>query len=455
MTYNRSLCNPQLLSALFYGLSSILVIFANKALLTQFDFPYFNFVATAQFILTSIFLFILSFFHIFEIPWISPSICLEILPLSLMFLGNVVTGLGSTKSLNLPMFTALRRFSIMMTMFGEWFILDNKPNSKVILSIVCMIFGAFIAAMFDLTFDLTGYSLIFANNLFTAINGVWMKKTSLSGKCTKMGIMFYNSLFSAIIMISYLTIEHQYYNTNAMSINHSRILHNHIINNNITIDNNIATKIHPISTTYHRSTPSFYNYLSLSYSDINQSNEYTHTLYDVRYLLDSIQTTTISLNNLRGTNIITKDDITKANQLLSQKHKEFDIIQQQHLIEQQQQEELMKFQSKSTVSHILAYPHWYDITFLSMFFITCIMGSILNFAIFICTTINSALTTAVIGALKNIATTYVAMIVFSDYKFTWINFMGINISTLGSFYYTYITLFKRNHSNDSNAISKI
>ena len=321
MTNNRSLCNPQLLSALFYGLSSILVIFANKALLTQFDFPYFNFVATAQFILTSIFLFILSFFHIFEIPWISPSICLEILPLSLMFLGNVVTGLGSTKSLNLPMFTALRRFSIMMTMFGEWFILDNKPNSKVMLSIVCMIFGAFIAAMFDLTFDLTGYSLIFANNLFTAINGVWMKKTSLSGKCTKMGIMFYNSLFSAIIMISYLTIEHQYYNTNAMSINHSRILHNHIINNNITIDNDIATKIHPISTTYHRSTPSFYNYLSLSYSDINQSNEYTHTLYDVRYLLDSIQTTTISLNNLRRTNIITKDDITKANQLLSQKHK--------------------------------------------------------------------------------------------------------------------------------------
>jgi hypothetical protein len=37
--------------------------------------------------------------------------------------------------------------------------------------------------MFDLSYDTAGYTMVFLNNVFTALNGVWMKKASMSGRC--------------------------------------------------------------------------------------------------------------------------------------------------------------------------------------------------------------------------------------------------------------------------------
>ena len=45
-----------------------------------------------------------------------------------------------------------------------------------------MIGGAIVASLYDLTYDTYGYILIFINNIFTALNGVYMKKTTISGK---------------------------------------------------------------------------------------------------------------------------------------------------------------------------------------------------------------------------------------------------------------------------------
>ena len=71
------------------------------------------------------------------------------------------------------------------------------------------------------------------------------------------------------------------------------------------------------------------------------------------------------------------------------------------------------------------------------------MGSVLNYSIFLCTAYNSALTTAVIGCLKNVATSYLGMLMFSDFSYNLPNFIGINISIAGSIYYTYCELYKK------------
>ena len=77
----------------------------------------------------------------------------KIWPLPLFYIGNMLFGLGGTKELSLPMMTVLRRFSILMTMIGEFYLLKVNPDIKVQLSVYLMIFGAIVAACNDLAFS--------------------------------------------------------------------------------------------------------------------------------------------------------------------------------------------------------------------------------------------------------------------------------------------------------------
>ena len=95
----------KLSSILFYSVSSLAVIFINKYILSVFDFPHFNFVAFLQFVSTSVIIGYLVLINRLDVPKISWSIFREVFPISLLFLGNVVCGLGSTRSLSLPMLT--------------------------------------------------------------------------------------------------------------------------------------------------------------------------------------------------------------------------------------------------------------------------------------------------------------------------------------------------------------
>jgi solute carrier family 35 protein len=309
-------------SAALYAIMSILVVFVNKIILSTYNFPYFYFLAASQFVSTCIILFALKIFRYIEITPLSWSIFLEIFPISILFLGNVVFGLGGTMSLNLPMFTALRRFSILLTMLGEYFVLSKVPSNPVMISVALMIGGALIAAMNDLTFHLGGYIMVFLNNFLTAMNGVMMKKATVSRTCSNMGILFYNSLFSFIALLV-AGIAYDY-------------------------------------STYH------------SRGD-----------HAVAVTTDS----TVSI--------------------------------------------FMK---------VVEFDGWHNSSFLLTFLLASVAGSGLNYSIFICTAYNSALTTSVIGCLKNILVTYAGMFLMSDYVFNMLNFVGLNISILGSLYYTHVTL---------------
>lgn len=70
--------------------------------------------------------------------------------------------------------------------------------------------------------------------------------------------------------------------------------------------------------------------------------------------------------------------------------------------------------------------------------LTSIFGFVLNYTYFLCTKLNSPLTTTVVGALKNVLTTYLGMILFPDYSFTFLSFTGATISVVGSLMYNYI-----------------
>ena len=88
-------------------------------------FPSFQFLGLAQILATVVLLGTSRVAGVLEFPC-DLSIPLKVFPLPLIYIGNLVFGLGSTKRLSLPMFTVLRRFSILFTLLLEGFILNIK-----------------------------------------------------------------------------------------------------------------------------------------------------------------------------------------------------------------------------------------------------------------------------------------------------------------------------------------
>jgi len=184
-----------------------MIVFVNKILLTNYKFPSFYGLALGQMLATIVILFIASQIGIISIPKMDRTTPRKIFPLPLFYVLNLVSGLGGTQKLNLPMFTVLRRFSIFMTMLLEFFILKVQPPFAVKFSVFLMIFGSFIAAIYDLTFDAYGYTLIFINDIATAANGVYMKKKLDAKDLGQYGLMYYNALFMLLpaMTLTYFT----------------------------------------------------------------------------------------------------------------------------------------------------------------------------------------------------------------------------------------------------------
>lgn len=94
----------------------------------------------------------------------------------------------------------------------------------------------------------------------------------------------------------------------------------------------------------------------------------------------------------------------------------------------------------------MSFEKWDDPFFIGLFCSAAAAGCVLNYAIFLCTQQNSALTTTVVGCLKNVTTSYVGLVLGGDYVFSYLNFVGLNISIAGSLVYSWFTFVNKQSS---------
>ncbi|XP_072006930.1 nucleotide sugar transporter SLC35D2 isoform X2 [Engystomops pustulosus] len=281
----------RLLSALFYGVSSFLIILVNKTVLTSYRFPSSTFLGVGQMGFTILILYIGKVKGIITFPDFDREIPKRIFPLPLLYIGNHLTGLSGTQKLSLPMFTVLRKFSILFTLILEMVILN-----------------------FDLSFNLEGYIIVLLNDAFTAAYGVYTKEKINPKELGKYGVLFYNAAFM-ILPTLILTIW---------------------------------------------------------------TGEFKEAVY---------------------------------------------------------------------------FKQWTNVYFAFQFLLACMMGFILLYSIVLCSYYNSALTTTVVGALKNVSIAYIGIFIGGDYMFSWINFIGLNICMAGGAAYSFVTLWEVSPSKDNQPYS--
>lgn len=139
-----------------------------------------------------------------------PKLSIEIFrvfsPLAFVNVLNVVFGLIGTGGLNVPMFIALRRFTLLFTILLERYWLKKSHDGPTIAAMVIMITGALVAAATDLTFNPKGYAAVLCNDALTSLYLIMVKNTPMSSGLSTTGMLFYNSTLSLPMLLLALVI---------------------------------------------------------------------------------------------------------------------------------------------------------------------------------------------------------------------------------------------------------
>jgi solute carrier family 35 protein len=65
------------------------------------------------------------------------------------------------------------------------------------------------------------------------------------------------------------------------------------------------------------------------------------------------------------------------------------------------------------------------------------MGIVLNFTMFLCTIVNSALTTTIVGVLKGVGSTTLGFVLLGGVEVHALNVSGLVVNTAGGVWYSY------------------
>ena len=91
----------------------------------------------------------------------------------------------------------------------------------------------------------------------------------------------------------------------------------------------------------------------------------------------------------------------------------------------------------SEFSQVWAFPDLSSPRFLLAFLLVITMGCALNYSVFLCTTLTSALTLSVVGVTKSVVVVMVGLFAFGGVKLSLLGGGGVALNTLGSSLYTY------------------
>lgn len=95
---------------------------------------------------------------------------------------------------------------------------------------------------------------------------------------------------------------------------------------------------------------------------------------------------------------------------------------------------------------------WYDKTFIFWFFLANFLGLLNLYSWISCTDVNSPLMSQVVSCVRSMLTTYLGMFIGGDYIYNVYNFIGLNVSLLGGFAYSYVSFKDNTKAKDKTEV---
>ncbi|XP_052185703.1 GDP-mannose transporter GONST2-like isoform X1 [Diospyros lotus] len=130
------------------------------------------------------------------------------IPVNVIFIGMLVSGMYSLKYINIAMVTILKNVTNILTAIGEFYIFRKHQNQKVWTSMFLMIISAITGGITDLSFDGVGYAWQIVNCILTASYSLtlrWVmdkaKQLTRSGSLNEVSMVLLNNMLSLPIAI--------------------------------------------------------------------------------------------------------------------------------------------------------------------------------------------------------------------------------------------------------------
>ncbi|CAD5180499.1 unnamed protein product [Musa acuminata subsp. malaccensis] len=147
-------------AALSYMTCAVLLVMFNKAALSSYNFPCANVITLFQEFYSSCFIAmkrcrIICFSNgePHKAGLVPPETILQTLPLSMAYLLYMLATMESVLRVNVPMYTTLRRTTVVFTMIVEYLLTRQKYTRHVVGSVILIVLGAFVAGAGDLIFQ--------------------------------------------------------------------------------------------------------------------------------------------------------------------------------------------------------------------------------------------------------------------------------------------------------------
>lgn len=168
----------------------------NKAVLTEYEFQFPQVLTVCQGAFTIVSMYLLRASGAITFGDLNWKVARQVAPLSLVFIFYVVVSLAALGRVNVPMFTALRRTTLLFVMALEYSSSGTVPTRWTMAAAGVMMLGAMIAAAKDLTYDPVSYGFVFLTNLGTALYTVNIASVKREHKLDIFTMLWYNNLMT-------------------------------------------------------------------------------------------------------------------------------------------------------------------------------------------------------------------------------------------------------------------